>query len=146
MLRHLILPALALAPFAGAVALAAPLDGSQPVICSTLQVFSCDAGADCEAVTVEEANAPQFLRLNFVDMAVQSDRPDGQQHKTSIATLAREERQLLLQGNDEGNLGRFAWNMLIRKADGRMTLAVAGEDIAFVLFGACTTATVAGTP
>jgi hypothetical protein len=144
MLRSLLPAALTVMLLPAGTAMSTPLDGEQPAICSTLQVFSCDAGQECEATTVEESNAPQFLRVNFTERAIRRERPDGEEHVTPIGNIERGENRLILQGSDDGLDGRIGWNMLIRRADGRMTLAVAGDDVAFVLFGACTTATVAG--
>jgi hypothetical protein len=54
MLRSPVLAALPFALLLGTVVLAAPLGGSQPAVCSALQVLSCDAGSDCDPVTVEK--------------------------------------------------------------------------------------------
>ncbi|MEE8428885.1 MAG: hypothetical protein V3S33_05230 [Gammaproteobacteria bacterium] len=39
-----------------------------------------------------------------------------------------------IQGTD----GDYSWSMLISEETGSMTLAVAGEEVGFVVFGACT--------
>ena len=53
---------------------------------------------------------------------------------TVIGSSTRNEGELLLQGVENGR----GWSMAITEATGRMVISVAGDEIAFVVFGACT--------
>lgn len=57
------------------------------------------------------------------------------------ATEAWAEESEHLEGNRmslQGTDGEHSWSMLISEKTGSMTLAVAGEEVGFVVFGACT--------
>jgi len=47
---------------------------------------------------------------------------------------SQEGEQLILQGVQEG----LGWSLSIAKKNGAMALTVSGDDLAFVIFGACT--------
>ncbi len=51
-----------------------------------------------------------------------------------IGNSTRDVGEQLLQGVESGR----AWSMAITEATGRMVISVAGDEIAFVVFGACT--------
>ncbi len=48
--------------------------------------------------------------------------------------MAREEGKLILQGVQLG----LGWSMVITQESGTMALTAAGEQVVFVIFGACT--------
>src|SRR5215470_3674227 len=51
---------MALAPV---TAVAAPLDGSMPILCALNALMECD-GDDCERTTAEETKVPPFVRFD----------------------------------------------------------------------------------
>ena len=52
---------MAFAPWA---AVAAPLDGSAPMLCAVHQVLDCEAD-NCERTSAEEAQVPPFVRIDI---------------------------------------------------------------------------------
>ena len=46
-------------------AIAADFDGSEALICSFGQVIECVDGVECETVSHESVDAPDFVKLDF---------------------------------------------------------------------------------
>ena len=109
-------------------------DLSKPVICASVDSLSCAPGEDCVAATTEALNIPQFLRINFADKEVTAERPDGEERISEIQRLEELDNELILQGS-QGGLG---WSLTITRATGKMSLSAVGDQVAFVVFGACT--------
>lgn len=131
LLRIVPMAAFLLAP---GLAWAEAFDGSKPLICASVDSLSCSPGEDCVAATTEALNIPQFLRIDFADKEVTAERPDGDQRTSEIQKLEELENELILQGS-QGGLG---WSMTITRATGKMSLSAVGDQVAFVVFGACT--------
>jgi len=113
---------------------ASDFDGIKPLICALKDDFEC--GPDgCERVTSEAINLPQFLRLNFKDKQITTVREGVQARTTKMDRADSLGSHLFLQGL-ENNL---AWSLVIDQAAGKMVLTVAGDQVGFVVFGACTT-------
>ena len=70
-LMGLLLLGIWLAPY-GAVA--GDFDGSQPLLCASMDIIECDAGAECFRVTAQSINAPQFLRIDFKKKSIRATR------------------------------------------------------------------------
>jgi hypothetical protein len=121
-------------PLIPATAPAGDFDGSKPLICALKDNFEC--GPDgCERVTSEAINLPQFLRLNFKDKQITTVREGVQVRTTKMERAENLESSLFVQGL-ENNL---AWSLVIDKAAGKMVMTIAGDQVGFVVFGACTT-------
>ena len=127
-----ILFALAAFPVNG---LAADFDGSQNLICSTIDTVQCDSGGDCIQGRARDVNIPQFLRLDFTDMTVRRETGEETERSSKIDSLHKEDGRLILQGTDQGR----GWTMLVSGYDGHMTVTAADDGHAFIVFGACTT-------
>ena len=119
-------------------ATAADFDGRQPLVCAAVQSFECETDAECEAAKLEDINVPRFLRLSFNEKVIRSKRPNGDVRTTPIEFQRDTGDRLILHGTEQGEEGIFGWDMVIAQADGRMTLAIAGNALAVVVFGACT--------
>ena len=110
-------------------AVAADFDGSMPLLCASIETAECNAGADCSEGTVEHINVPQFLRINF-----QQQEISGPKRTTKIQNMAQVEGKVILQGVESG----LGWSMAITQETGKMALTASGDQIGFVVFGACT--------
>jgi hypothetical protein len=115
-------------------AVAADFDGSKPLICALMGNFECDPDG-CERVTSEGINMPQFVRIDFEGKKISAIREGVQARTTPIEKSTRSEGTLYLQGLDKG----MAWSIVIAENDGKMGLTVAGDQMGFMIFGACTT-------
>ena len=109
-------------------------DGSQPLICATNEAFECGPADQCLKGTADGMNVPQFIWLDFEQKMVRAKRPDGEERTSDIQGLTQNAGTLILHGVQDG----LGWSMAITQAGGKMTLTAAGEQVAFVVFGACT--------
>lgn len=121
---------LALAP---AMARASQFDGSQPLICASLVAVGCGADGECDSGTAESVNLPEFFRINFAGKAVIGHRADGTTVETAIQRLEQGDGQVHLQGME----GERSWTAALSEETGRFTLAVSGNRVGFLVFGAC---------
>ncbi len=115
-------------------AAAETLDKSNPLICVSVETFDCQPGSHCVKGVAEDIDAPQFIRLDFERGVAHTTWATGEERTAKIQTTLQGERQLILQGVQRG----LGWNMTIARQDGAMALTVAGGEMAFVIFGACT--------
>lgn len=136
-MKELIIPFLViLCIFISSVSsIAADVTGSDPLICSTFEIYENDRGAKCQQVTAQSINLPQFLRIDFKKKTIKGTRADGEVMIAKIESIKRLEGKLILSGIQNGR----AWNIIIQKEKGELTLTVADDDVGFVAFGACTT-------
>lgn len=134
-LHRLIVCSLALtASLVAAGASAQAFDGSQPLLCASVETIGCGPGEGCAASTAEELNVPRFLRIDFAKGLVRTSRSEGEERMTQIHDMEQNDEALILQGVEGG----YGWSMTITRATGKMALSVAGDRAAFVIFGACT--------
>jgi len=114
--------------------LAADFDGSQPLICALKDDFECSPEG-CERVTSEAINLPQFLRLNFKEKQITTVREGVQVRTTGIENSTLQNGKLFLRGLEND----LSWSLVLEGVSGKMVLSIAGDQVGFVIFGACTT-------
>jgi len=112
----------------------APFDGSQPMVCATLEILECEPGVRCEEETVDNVDAPQFLQISVSDKTVVGTRPSGAPVNAKIELVRHAEGQIFLQGIEK----MWGWSMAINETKGNMTLAIHDDASSYVIFGACT--------
>ena len=78
----------------------------------------------------EAVAAQAFMRIDFNQLRVV-----GPKRSPAIDTIAADPRQLPMQRIE---LVGHAWSLTLNRESGRMIVTLAGNDVAFVLFGACT--------
>lgn len=120
------LVAMTLSPWA---AVAAPLDGSAPMLCAVHQVLDCEAD-NCERTSAEEAQVPPFVRIDVQRKLLSS--VDGAR-TSPIAQNQRTNGRVMLQGMQ----GQRVWGAVINEQSGRMWATVGEDDGAIVLSGTC---------
>ena len=116
----------ALSPWA---VVAAPLDGSTPMLCAVNQVMDCEAD-NCERTTAAEAQVPPFVRIDVQRRLLSSI--DGAR-TSPIAQTNRTNGRLMLQGMQNQRV----WGVVINEQSGQMWVTLAEDDGAIVLSGAC---------
>ncbi len=119
---------LAIAGLFAAPVLAAAIDGTKRVICTTEEVRDCVAGTECLNGLPAEYGAPTSVRIDFANKQVL-----GEQRKSKIRDLEKKDGQLLLQGREMG----YGWTIAIEQKSGDMTLSLVNREGAFLLFGRC---------
>ena len=112
----------------------AGFDGSQALICASIETVECESGSPCIQGTAASIDIPQFFRINFQDKVVRATRVDGTERSSTFGDPVHDSGELILQGIENG----LGWSLMINESDGQMTLTAAGDRLAFVVFGACT--------
>jgi hypothetical protein len=110
-------------------AFAGDFDGSVPLICAPVSAMDCVRGDECLAGLPEDIGAPAFMRLDFVKKTVAGTRV-----ASPMLLLEKTEAQLLLQGREAD----YGWTIALDSKSGAMTVTLANQEGAFVLFGSCT--------
>src|SRR5262245_52680398 len=100
-------------------AVAAPLDGSVPMLCAVNQVMDCEAD-NCERTTAQEAEVPPFVRIDVPRRLLSS--VDGAR-TSPIAQVNRTNGRLMVQGMQNQRV----WGAVINEQTGRMWATI-GED------------------
>ena len=120
------LAGMALVPW---TAVAAPLDGSAPMLCAVHQVLDCEAD-NCERTSAEEAQVPPFVRIDVQRRVLSS--VDGAR-TSPITQTNRTNGRLMIQGMQNQRV----WGAVINEQTGLMWATVGEDDGAIVLSGAC---------
>ncbi len=118
---------------------AADFDGSRPLLCAPFDIAECMVGPQCTPVTLEDANVPNFIKVDFKGKTLSGRRPSGGNETTAIQNIHQVQGETILQGAETGR----AWSIVIDQDTGQMMGSVAGftpaeERLGFILFGSCT--------
>ncbi len=119
----------------------AAVDGSEPVICASGNIMECVPDGSCQRVNAKDAGIPRFLRIDFAGQQITRTRPNGDDVSTQIERSETVDGRLILQGAEDGFEGvsdGIGWSLSIDEENGDMVLTGSGEEVAFVIFGACT--------
>jgi hypothetical protein len=115
---------------------AADFDGSKPMLCASLQVLECVDGRDCDMVSADEVDAPQFISVDLKHKELKLDR-SGRPQSAQLRNRENLNGRLVLQGvGTETGLG---WTFSVDEETGRFVVSSVGVEVAFIIFGACTT-------
>ena len=112
------------------------IDGSANLICAAFDVMACLDGGICSRGEARSFEMPEFMNVDFKKMTVHATYDDENEKKEASSPIKNSEvsgNQLILQGV-ENNHG---WTMAIDQNNGRMSLAVVGDELTFSFFGAC---------
>jgi hypothetical protein len=117
---------------------AASFDGSQPLLCALMKAMVCTQINECEEFSAEDLNVQQFVQIDFTKKEMRG--VGDTEKKSSIERMETVDGKLILQGAEdaiEGVKDGVGWTMAIMEDTGKAVLTAAGDDVAFVLFGAC---------
>ena len=120
---------------------AGSFDGSKTLLCAPQSAAECMPDGSCQQVSPTSVNLPDFFQIDFKEKMI--TRVTGsEKHKGSkIDNIEVLDSKLVLQGADDGieNVrDGIAWSMTIAQDTGRLVASAAGDNEAFVIFGACT--------
>jgi 6-phosphogluconate dehydrogenase len=122
-------------------ALAGDFDGSNPLICAVMDVVECQPGGKCQQVTAEDVGIPHFLKINFKEKKISATHADGRKKSTEIENFEKIDGKIIIQGAEDGIEGvrdGLGWSLAIAEESGKMVLTASGDEVGFVVFGACT--------
>ena len=120
---------------------AGDFDGSKALICSLMDIVECGPGGKCQQVTPEEIGIPYFLKINFKDKKISTTHAGGDKRSTIIENLEKIDGKVIIQGAEDGIEGvrdGVGWSLALAEDTGKMVLTASGDDVGFVVFGACT--------
>ena len=118
-------------PFSG---MAGDFDGSQPLLCATIKAIECGPEGECLQGMAESLNLPQFFNINFKKKMITATKEFVNKRTSRIRTQERFDGKLILQGMGD----ELAWSLAISEQTGKMVITASGEEVGFVVFGACT--------
>ena len=125
----------------GAAPLAATAQAADaPLLCALTEVMECMDGYGCEAVEPEAIGAPRFLRVDADGQRIADPKADDQAPGSTVVHSERIDGKLILQGTDPGVedlRDGVAWAVAIAEDTGGLVLTAAGDEVAYVAFGAC---------
>jgi hypothetical protein len=113
--------------------LAADFDGSKPLLCAVIETIECTPDGEVLRGEAESIDMPPFLKIDFKKKTISGTLEDGTVRTTEIKGMEQTDGNLILQGVQNGK----AWNMVIGEANGKATIAASGNQVGFVVFGAC---------
>lgn len=116
--------------FVAPTALAETLDGSKPITCKLDGSAQCDATASCIEVTLEQIDLADELRLDFQKQQIASKDAERTSPIDDVDVL---DAVLVLQGHQAGR----GWTIVIDRATGHLSAALAESAGAFVIAGEC---------
>jgi hypothetical protein len=108
-------------------------DGKKPFLCATVDVAECAPGEDCARESAGTVNVPQFFSVDVQQGLVTATENAGGTRTSKIERIEHPPHLLRLSGGD-GNAG---WIAAIEESSGKLSLAVIGDQVGFVIFGAC---------
>lgn len=117
---------------------AASFDGSQPLLCALMKAMECTQPNGCREVSAEDINVQQFVNIDFEKKEMRG--VENTERKTTIERIEVVDGKLILQGAEdsiEGVRDGVGWTLAIMQDTGKGILTAAGDNVAFVLFGAC---------
>jgi hypothetical protein len=109
---------------------AGSLDASQPLTCDLAKAAQCDGSAKCVPVTFEQIDLPPVIEVDFAENQINTE--DGQR-RSPIASVETRDAVLLLQGHQDGR----GWTLVIERATGALSAALADVEGGLVVTGAC---------
>jgi hypothetical protein len=114
--------------------MAGDFDGSQPLLCATIKAIECGPDGECFHGMAESVNLPQFFKIDFNNKMITATKESVNKRTSRIKTKERFDGKLILQGMGD----ELAWSMAISERTGKMVITASGEQVGFVVFGACT--------
>lgn len=113
------------------------------LFCSTVNITECSLYGGCDETNAFEIDAPLFLRLDLAGKMVETIREGDRAQKSPISSMVRADKLIFLQGvapePQDGGPSALGWSISLDVATGHMVVTASGQDIAYVVFGACTT-------
>lgn len=121
---------------------AGSFDGSKTLLCAPQSAVECGPDGSCQQVSPTSVNLPDFFQIDFKAKMITRISGSADQKGSKIDNMEVLDSKLILQGADDGveNVrDGLAWSMSIAQDTGKLVASAAGDQEAFVIFGACTT-------
>ena len=122
-------------------AMAGEFDGTKVLICSISEVVECGPDGKCQQPTAEEIGIPEFIKIDFKGKTISAAHTTVDKRSTPIENLEKIDGKVIIQGAEDGLEGvrdGVGWSLAIMEEFGKMVLTASGDEVGFVIFGACT--------
>ncbi|MGE5237475.1 MAG: hypothetical protein ACM3ON_01595 [Chloroflexota bacterium] len=119
---------------------AAGFDGSAPLLCAFTRASECTEADGCRDATFENVNLPRFVKIDVQKKLWTTLGESGR--TTTIQSVKELDDKLIMQGAEEAREGvrdGVGWSAAIMEDSGNLVLTGSGDDVAFIIFGVCTT-------
>jgi hypothetical protein len=120
---------------------AGDFNGSRPLLSAVIKVFECSENGDCKQVTPESVGMPQFFIIDMDKKQILPTKASGSENTSAIENIERVDGKLILQGAEDGQKDirdGTGWTIAISEETGKMVMTASGDQVGFVVFGACT--------
>lgn len=111
----------------------AAIDGKSNLVCAVNDVTACADSGKCIQGSARAFDLPQFIAVDFAAKEVRTTKDSGEKAASPIKHQQSDRNQILLQGVENGH----GWTVAINTEHGRMTTSATGEEVSYILFGAC---------
>jgi hypothetical protein len=108
--------------------------GEDRMLCSIVEVSFCSPGGPCEQGPPWSWNVPDFIEVDLIDKELRTTKASGQNRKTPIRSITRDNGDLVLAGAEQGR----SFVISVREVTGELTVTVAAWGQGGVGFGTCT--------
>jgi len=105
----------------------------KPMVCAAIETYDCGFGENCTRGSATDINLPIFLGIDFEKKMITGTMDDGSVRTTEIQRMERLAGGIIIQGVQDGLGFSLSYNTSTRKITG----AVSGDQVGFVIFGAC---------
>lgn len=110
------------------------LRGHDAFLCAVLEASRCAPEEGCARVALVDLNVPDFVEVDLTAKLVRTTAASGENRSTAILSAVRQEQSIFLQGVEKGR----AWSFVLDEESGRLTAAVAREELSVNAFAVCT--------
>lgn len=117
---------------------AAGYEGTEPLICAFTKAWECSELKGCSEVTVDSVSLPRFAKIDFKNSKISRVEEGGR--TTEMQNVKIIDQKIFLQGAEdavEGVRDGVGWTAAIMQDSGNLILTASGDDVGFVVFGAC---------
>jgi len=119
---------------------AGDFDGSRPLLLAVSSAMECTPNDGCRPVTPEGMDLPRFLKIDFAKKTISAARQASAKPASAIERMELVDGKLILQGAEDGYQSvrdGLGWTIAIAEDSGRVVMTASGDQVAFVVFGAC---------
>ena len=113
---------------------AGEFDGKKPFVCTLVDISSCVPGHECARESADAINVPHFYSFDVAGTKVGETSPSGGTGRTSRIDRIEHPPGALLLSGVEGDRG---WTASVGEDSGKLSMAVVGDRVSFVVFGDC---------
>jgi len=113
---------------------AAGFDGTSNLVCAAIDVVGCTDGPTCMQGQAHVFELPSFMFVDFENKLIRATDESGHKEVSPIKNFEQTEKQMILQGVENHR----GWSAAIDRQTGRISVTLAGPDVSFMVFGACT--------